>query len=44
VTVLRGNGSQHEIKGEELVVGDILLLEVGDFVPADCVLIEDMNM
>jgi len=44
VTVLRGNGSHHEIKGEELVVGDILLLNVGDFVPADCILIEDMDM
>lgn len=28
----------------DLVVGDIILLEGGDKVPADCVLIEEMDM
>ncbi|MEX2354117.1 MAG: cation-transporting P-type ATPase, partial [Gammaproteobacteria bacterium] len=33
-SVLR-NGERHSIKGEELVPGDIVLLEAGDKVPAD---------
>jgi Ca2+-transporting ATPase len=28
----------------ELVVGDILELKNGDRVPADCILVEEMNM
>jgi len=45
VTVLRGQyGSVKSIPIKELVVGDIVELLPGDRVPADCLLIEEMNM
>jgi len=45
VTVLRGNnGTSQTIFVKDLVVGDVILLEQGDRVPADCVLIEEMDM
>lgn len=37
---VRRNGKIESIKTEELVVGDIVLIEAGDFVPADMRLIE----
>jgi Ca2+-transporting ATPase len=41
VTVLRGKqGATQSVSGEELVVGDCLLLESGSRVPADCLLVE----
>jgi len=41
--VLRG-GEQKEILSEELVVGDIVLLEAGDVVPADLRLTESVSL
>ncbi|MDR2687231.1 MAG: HAD-IC family P-type ATPase, partial [Oscillospiraceae bacterium] len=38
-SVLRG-GEIHELRSEELVVGDVILLEAGDAVPADARLFE----
>ena len=39
VTVCR-DGKEREISAEELVHGDVILLRVGDLVPADCYLLE----
>ena len=33
-----------EINAEELVKGDIILLEAGNYVPADCRLLETYNL
>ena len=45
VQVIRGPfGLQAEIPSRDLVVGDIILLNQGDSVPADCILIEEMDM
>lgn len=45
VTVLRGQyGTTQRILANQLVVGDVVLLEAGDRVPADCLLIEEMDM
>jgi P-type E1-E2 ATPase len=45
VTVYRGQyGAVKSIHIGGLVVGDIIDLSAGDRVPADCVLIEEMNM
>jgi len=41
--VLR-NGHVREVSASELVPGDIVILEAGDFVPADCRLIEAVNL
>ena len=41
--VLRENITK-EIKAEELVPGDIIFLEAGNYVPADCRLIESHNL
>ena len=38
------NGHQLTIKSEDLVVGDIIVLEAGDAVPADCRLIESASL
>lgn len=43
--VIRGHsGASQQIMKDQLVVGDIVVLEAGDRVPADCVLIEEMDM
>lgn len=45
VEVLRGQyGTSQTILNSDLVVGDIVLLSEGDRVPADCLLIEEMDM
>lgn len=45
VTVLRGQyGTSQTIFTKDLVVGDIVLLNQGDRVPADCILIQEMDM
>ena len=45
VTVLRGqSGTSQDIFVQQLVVGDIVLLAQGDRVPADCLLVEEMDM
>ena len=45
VTVFRGAyGTCVSIKIRDLVVGDIVSIQQGDRVPADCILIEDMNV
>ena len=45
VTVLRGQyGTTQEILQTDLVVGDVVMLQAGDRVPADCLLIEEMDM
>jgi len=45
VNVIRGNsGTTSEVYASELVVGDVVLLTAGDRVPADCLLVEEMDM
>ncbi len=41
--VLR-SGAQVVLKSEDLVVGDVLILEAGDAVPADCRILESYSM
>lgn len=41
--VIRG-GKQQVVTSEEIVPGDIILIEAGDIVPADCRLIEGSNL
>ncbi len=41
--VLR-SGTQVVLKSEDLVVGDVLILEAGDAVPADCRILESYSM
>ena len=38
------NGKMVEINAEELVKGDIIILEAGNFVPADCRILESYNL
>ena len=42
-TVLRG-GNQLEIPVEEIVPGDIVILNAGDIVPGDCLLLEEKDI
>ena len=42
--VIRDNGKSKEINAEELVPGDIVVLESGNYVPADCRLLESHNL
>ena len=42
--VIRNNGESKEINAEELVPGDIIVLEAGNYVPADCRLLETHNL
>lgn len=43
--VIRGQyGVSNTIPVKDLVVGDIVLLQQGDRVPADCMLIQEMDM
>jgi len=44
ITVFRGNGEARTVKITDLVVGDVILLDSGNRVPADCILFEEMNM
>ena len=45
VVVYRGQyGTKMSIKVRDLVVGDIIDIYQGDRVPADCILIEEMNV
>ena len=45
VVVYRGaHGTCHSIPIRELVVGDIVDIQQGDRVPADCILMEEMNI
>lgn len=45
VTVLRGQyGTSQTVYVADLVVGDIVLINQGDRVPADCLLLEEMDM
>lgn len=38
------DGQQKVVEGEEIVPGDIVILEAGNYVPADCRLIESFNL
>jgi len=43
--VFRGPyGQQLEISVKDLVVGDVIQVEQGDVIPADCIILEEMNM
>jgi len=44
VAKVRRNGKIETVKGTEVVPGDIVLLEAGNYVPADCRLIETSNL
>lgn len=44
VAKVRRNGKIASIKSTEIVPGDIVLLEAGNFVPADCRLINSQNL
>lgn len=44
VTKVIRNGITHNINAEDLVIGDIIELDSGSFVPADCRLIECFNL
>jgi len=45
VTVLRGQyGTSQTIFVKDLVIGDVILINQGDRVPADCLLIDEMDM
>lgn len=44
VARVRRNGKILTIKGTDVVPGDIVLLEAGNFVPADCRLIDSYNL
>jgi len=41
---VRRNGKIETIKSEDVVIGDIVLLEAGNYVPADCRLITSTNL
>ena len=43
VRVLR-NGIEKEVDGEELIVGDVIILNSGDKVPADCRIIQSKDL
>lgn len=43
-TVRRVGAGERQIPSEELVVGDIVTLFVGDIVPADCKLLESRGL
>lgn len=45
VNVIRGHcGTTQKIYNRDLVVGDVILLGEGERVPADCVLLKEMDM
>lgn len=44
IAKVRRDGKIINIKSEEVVVGDILILEAGNYVPADCRLIKTSNL
>lgn len=44
VAKVKREGRIIQVKGEEVVPGDIILLEAGNFVPADCRLINAFNL
>ena len=44
VAKVRRNGNIEIIKGEEIVPGDIILLEAGNYVPADCRLLKTCEL
>lgn len=41
---VRRNDAMRTIDSEELVVGDIIMLEEGDTVPADCLVYESADL
>ncbi len=44
VVRVRRNGVVREISARDLLPGDVVLLEVGNYVPADCRLLESVNL
>lgn len=44
ITVYRGNGDPRTVKVRDVVVGDLIQVSAGNRVPADCILVEEMNM
>ena len=44
ITKVKRDGIIKEINSEEVVPGDIIILEAGNFVPADCRIIESSNL
>ena len=43
-TLTLRNGKETNILSEELVPGDIIFIQAGDFVPADCRILENFNL
>ena len=41
---VRRNDTLHTVDSTDLVVGDLIELETGDTVPADCILIESLDL
>jgi Ca2+-transporting ATPase len=45
ITVIRGKyNATHKVKVHTLVVGDVILLETGQRVPADCIVIDSVDL
>lgn len=44
ITKVKRDGAIKEINSEQVVIGDIIVLEAGKFVPADCRIIESSNL
>jgi Ca2+-transporting ATPase len=44
IVVIRGNGQRRTAKIRDIVVGDLIQVNAGDRVPADCILVEEMNI
>ena len=44
IIVIRGDGQKRTAKIKDIVVGDVIQVNAGDRVPADCILIDEMNI
>lgn len=44
ISLLIRNGKEKEVSSKEIVPGDIVILRIGEKVPADCVILEDKEL